>query len=78
MRWPPVRCAIFLGEQISVFCKYFEPIGSIFVWKIMRELVAKYGENFRKTCVLIGRKCFAKRACRERASEIFDCEELTA
>ena len=56
MIWPPVRCPICLGEQTSALCKYFEPIASIFVWKIMGELLAKYGENFRTICSLITKK----------------------
>ena len=62
-----------LGEQISALCKYFEPIGSIFVWKIMEGPLAKHGENFRKICALI-----TKKVLRKRASEIFDGKELTA
>ena len=56
MKWPLVKGAILLGEQISAFCKYYEPIGTIFVWKIMGVLVAKYGENVRTICALIAKK----------------------
>ena len=46
-----------LEEQISAFCKYFEPIVGISVWpKIMGELLAKYGENLRTICALIAKK----------------------
>ena len=43
-------------EKISAFCKQFELIGSIFVWNIKKELMAKYNKNIRKICALTAKK----------------------
>ena len=49
-------CNFVWKKKISAFCKQFELIGSIFVWNIKKEFMAKYNKNIRKICALTAKK----------------------